>query len=95
MRPADVPPHICSPPLLHPLSQYYGVQRTIDGSGGGYVYQAVKPANPYALPSNGAGVTPYGAAQGVRAAIQYTANPDIPTIHYRDGKHYMVVHRER
>lgn len=75
-------------------AQYFGVLRTIDGSGGGYVYFPVNPANPYALPSNGASVNAAGAAKGLRAAIQYSPNPDIPTVHVRDGKYYMVSHRE-
>ena len=74
--------------------EYFGVLRTIDGSGGGYVYAPVEPSNPYALPSNGATVNAAGAALGLRAAIQYSPNPDIPTVHLRDGKYYMVSHRE-
>lgn len=58
------------------------------------MYTPVDPANPYALPSNGANVNAAGAAKGLRASITYSPNPDIPTVHLRDGKYYMVSHRE-
>lgn len=51
-------------PLFSPFSQYYGVQRTIDGSGGpgNYVYVPINSAFPFALPSNGMGISAAGQA---------------------------------